>query len=110
MRRSAASLALGAVLTFAGAAAAATPPASAPGASKALVITADHVREAKGVTTWTGHVTVSGEVDPARTALILDGKPSKIVDLATLPPIVRAKLTNQGRGAKRARLDLASRR
>ena len=83
---------------------------AAPAAGQPLVITADQVHQVKGVTTWTGHVTLSGAVDPARTALTLDGKPSAIVDLATLPPIASAKLTNKGKGAKRAKLDLTSKR
>jgi hypothetical protein len=107
MRIPAAVTALSAAMTLAGGSAAwAAPPAP----SQPLVITADHVRQAHGVTTWKGHVTVSGRVDPARTALTLDGKRSAIVDLATAPPLASARLTDQAHAGKRARLDLVSRR
>jgi hypothetical protein len=93
-------------LALAGAAQAAPPPA----VSQPLVITADNVRQAHGVATWTGHVTVSGIIDPAHTAVTLDGKPAPGLDLATLPPLASAKLTNRGKGKPLARLDLISQR
>jgi hypothetical protein len=92
-------------LALAAAATAAPTPAAQP-----LVITADNVRQAHGVSTWTGHVTVSGMIDPARTALTVDGKPSAVVDLSTLPPLAAAALTEKRRAGKRARLDLTTQR
>jgi hypothetical protein len=107
MRIPAAVTALSAAMTLAGGSAAwAAPPAPAP--NQPLVITADHVRQVHGVATWTGHVTVSGTIDPARTAVTVDGRPAPHVDLANLPPLASAKLTNKGRGKARARLDLAT--
>jgi hypothetical protein len=102
-------------LTFAGlavvgAAQAGPPSAPAPGVNQPLVITADNVRQAHGVATWTGHVTVSGIVDPAHTEVTLDGRAAPSLDLATLPPLAAAKLTNRGKGRPRARLDLVSQR
>ncbi|HEV2533233.1 hypothetical protein [Phenylobacterium sp.] len=94
-------------LALAGAAAAAPPP---PAADQPLVITADDVHQAHGVSTWTGHVAVSGVIDPARTAVTLDGRPSPSLDLSTLPPLASARLTPKGHGKGRARLDLVSKR
>jgi hypothetical protein len=109
MRITAATITLAGALALAGGSAAWTaPPASAPG--QPLVITADHVRQAHGVATWTGHITVSGTIDPARTAVTLDGRPAPHIDLTSLPPLALAKLTNQGRGKARARLDLTTKR
>jgi hypothetical protein len=93
-------------LALAGAALAAPPP----GVSQPLVITADNVRQVHGVATWTGHVTVSGVIDPAHTAVTLDGRAAPGLDLGTLPPLASAKLTNRGKGKPLARLDLVSQR
>jgi hypothetical protein len=95
-----------AALAFAGAAMAAPPAA----VSQPLVITADNVRQLHGVATWTGHVTVSGIIDPAHTEVTLDGRPAPSLDLATLPPLASARLTNRGKGRARARLELVSAR